>query len=384
MSMNILMMNCLRFLFPQQSRFLSSKLGLSFFHIDTILFARSLKMISQRNTSMSKCRTISTVPFMYKKFNGNQLYRLVNVMDELDKMIILDLCRNCRQSYQALAQKYDITLNAIKNRIQKLLDEGVLEFCIEPQVAMFDGNWAIAFITTTGEEDQKSFIKELGENRMVNEVGTLSGNNYIIYAVYSGMEGLSEFNKFLRSLEPVKDTEVYQIFMERGVKVEISKRQLRILHCLLDDPRMQLSKIAECSGYSAKTVRKVLNEVMESEGLLFGGRMRLNSSDSVAFMVQIEWDEQDSELQDILKWLNIEFPKEYWVPLITVSRPIFFAIFLVESVKEINPIVEKIKKTTFVKSATSIMGNESYSFHDLRRYWLEERFIEAGLKPTLE
>jgi Lrp/AsnC family transcriptional regulator for asnA, asnC and gidA len=321
---------------------------------------------------------------MYRKFNGELLYRLVNVMDMLDKMIILDLSQNCRQSYQALARKYDITLNAIKNRIQNLLDEGVLEFCIEAQVAMFDGNWAIAFITTTGEEDQKSFIKELGENRMVNEVGTLSGNNYIIYAVYSGLEGLFEFNKFLRSLEPVKDTEVYQILMNRGVKVEISKRQLRILHCLLDDPRMQLSKIAECSGYSAKTVRKVLNEVMESEGLLFGGRMRLNSSDSVAFMVQIEWDEQDSELQDILKWLNIEFPKEYWVPLITVSRPIFFAIFLVESVKEINPIVEKIKKTTFVKSATSIMGNESYSFHDLRRYWLEERFIEAGLKPTLE
>ncbi|MFW9932262.1 MAG: hypothetical protein ACFFDR_06365, partial [Candidatus Thorarchaeota archaeon] len=109
-----------------------------------------------------------------------------------------------------------------------------------------------------------------------------------------------------------------------------------------------------------------------------------NSSDSVAFMVQIEWDEQDSELQDILNWFKIEFPIEYWVPLITVSRPIIFAVFLVDSVKEINPIVEKIKKTTFVKSAASIMGNESYSFHDLRRYWLEERFIEAGLKPTLE
>ncbi|MFW9908887.1 MAG: Lrp/AsnC family transcriptional regulator [Candidatus Thorarchaeota archaeon] len=305
-------------------------------------------------------------------------------MDMLDKMIIMDLHQNCRQSYQALARKYETTPNAIKNRIKNLLAKGVVEFCIEPHLAMFDGNWAIAFITTTGEEDQKSFIKELGKNRMVNEVGTLSGNAYIIYAVYSGMEGLSEFNRFLRSLEPVKETEVYQILMNRGVKVEISKRQLRILHCLLDDPRMQLSKIADCSGYSAKTVRKVLSESIESEGFYFGVRMRLNSTDSIAFMVQIEWDEQDSELQDILYWLNIEFPIEYWVPLITVSRPIIFAIFLVDSVKEINPIVEKIKKATFVKSAASIMGSESYSFHDLRRYWFEERFIEAGLGPTLE
>ena len=305
-------------------------------------------------------------------------------MDQLDKMIIMDLIMNCRQSYQALARKYEITLNSIKNRIQNLLAEGVFEFHIEPHLAMLDGNWAIAFITTTGEEDQQSFIKELGENRMVNEVGTLSGNGYIIYAVYSGLEGLSGFNKFLRSLDSVKEIEVHQILMHRGSKVEISKKQLRVLHCLIDDPRMQLSKIAECSGYSAKTVRKVLNEAMESEGLWFGGRLHLNSTDSVAFIVQIEWDEQESELQDILKWLNIEFPIEYWVPLITVSRPIIFAIFLVGSVKEINPIVEKIKKAAFIKSATSIMGSDSYSFHDLRRYWFEEKFIEAGLEPTLE
>ena len=64
----------------------------------------------------------------------------------------MDLIMNCRQSYQALARKYEITLNAIKKRIQKMLAEGVFEFRVEPHVAMIDGNWAIAFITTTGEE----------------------------------------------------------------------------------------------------------------------------------------------------------------------------------------------------------------------------------------
>ncbi len=308
----------------------------------------------------------------------------MSVLDQLDKMIMMDLLNNCRQSYQALSQKHGVTLNAIKKRIQKLLADGVFEFCIEPNVAMIDGNWAIAFITTTGKEDQQSFIKELGENRMVNEVGTLSGAGYILYAVYSGLEGLSEFNRFLRSLEPVKDIEVHQLLMNRGSKIEISKKQLRVLHCIIDDPRMQLSKIAECSGYSAKTVRKALNELMESEGLWFGGRIHLNAADSVAFLVRIEWDEQKSELQDILEWLNVEFPIEYWLPMITASRPFIVAVFLVDSVKEINPIVEKIKKATFVKSATSVMGSESYSFHDLRRYWFEERFIDAGLKPRPE
>ena len=305
-------------------------------------------------------------------------------MDQLDKKIVMDLLLNCRQSYQALARKYDITLNAIKKRIQNLLADGVFEFHLLPHLAMIDGNWAVAFITTTGEEDQQSFIKELGENRMITEVGTLSGNNYIIYAVYSGLEGLSEFNKFLRSLKPVNEIDVHQILMHRGSKVEVSKKQLRILRCLIDDPRMQLSKIAECSGYSAKTVRRALNEVMESEGLWFGVRLNLSVADEVAFILRIDWDEQESELQGILEWLNAEFPIEYWAPLIAVSRPIVFAIFLVDKVKEINPIVDKIKKAVFVKSTLPIMGSESYSFHDLRRYWIEERFVEAGLKPSLE
>jgi len=172
--------------------------------------------------------------------------------------------------------------------------------------------------------------------------------------------------------------------MPRGSKVEISKKQLRILRCLIDDPRMQLSKIAECSGYSAKTVRRALNEVMESEGLWFGVKLEFSLADDIGFMVIIEWNEQESELQDILEWLNVEFPVEYWVPKIAASRPIIFAIFLVGSKREINPIVEKIKKTAFTKSVTFIMGSEGYSFPDLRRYWIEERFIEAELQPSLE
>jgi len=105
-------------------------------------------------------------------------------MDQLDKMIVMDLSLNCRQSYQALARKYDITLNAIKKRIQKLLALGFIEFYLLPHLAMLDGNWALSFITTSGQEDQQSFIKELGENRMVTGVGTLSRNSYIINSIY--------------------------------------------------------------------------------------------------------------------------------------------------------------------------------------------------------
>lgn len=293
-------------------------------------------------------------------------------------MIVLDLLQNCRQSYQGIARKNRVTMNAIKKRIQKLLETGVIEFCIEPNVGMIDGDWALAFISTTGEEDQSEFIMSLGRNRMINEIGTVSGGGYIIYAVYRGLEELAEFNKLLRSLQPVKDIEVHQLLMNRGTKTELSQQEVKILRCIVNDPRMRLSKIAECTGYSAKTVRRVLNDLIDGDSIWFGARLRLNAADSVTFLAKIEWDEQQTELSNILKWLSTDFP-EFWVPMISATEPVVFAAFLVDGVKGITPLIEKIRSAEFIKSAISIMGGESYSFSDVRRYWLDDKFAEYGL-----
>lgn len=297
-------------------------------------------------------------------------------------MIIMDLLQNCRQSYQAIAKKHRVTMNAIKKRVQKLLDSGIIEFCIEPNVGMMDGDWALAFISTSGEEDQSEFIAKLGQNRMINEVGTVSGGGYIVYAVYTGLEELAEFNKFLRSQQPVKDIEVYQLLMNRGSKIELTQQEFRILRCIINDPRMRLSKIAECSEYSAKTVRRILNGLIDGDSIWFGARLRLNAADSITFLAKIEWDEQQKELSDILGWLSTDFP-EFWVPMISATEPIIFAALLVDSVKGITPLIEKIRSAKFVKSAISIMGGESYSFPDVRRYWLEEKFAAYGLVQKL-
>ena len=314
---------------------------------------------------------------MYKENIVNFAIGLVPWLDLLDKQIILDLLQNCRQSYQALARKYGVTLNAIKKRIQKLLEDGVISFVVEPHLANLDGDWVLAIVSTKGTEDPADFVNQLGSNAMINEVGPLSGGGYIIFAIYEGREGLSELATFLRTFDHVKDVEIHQVLIDKGKKVDFSKRELRILRCLLDDPRMRISKIAECTGYSAKTVRRGLQEITESSGIWFTVRLRLNAGDGVTFLAKIEWDERKAEIQDVLDWLSNEFPISYWVPLISVSQPVVHAAFVVDNVRDINPIMERIKKGHFVNSAISIMGTESYSFPDLRRQWLQEKVLES-------
>ncbi|MFW9954200.1 MAG: Lrp/AsnC family transcriptional regulator [Candidatus Thorarchaeota archaeon] len=298
-------------------------------------------------------------------------------MDHLDKTIILDLVQNCRLSYQSIAKKNGVSLNTIKKRIRSYLQDGIIEFSIEPHLANMDGDWAVAIVTTNGTEVPREFIEHLGNHDMINEVGPLSGGGYIIFAVYVGREGLSELATFLRTTEHVMKVEIHQVLIDRGKKVEFSRSELKILRCLMDRPRMRLSKIADCTGYSAKTVRRGLQRIIESNGIWFTVRLRLNAGNSLVFMARIEWNERKAKVQDVITWLNTEFPVSHWIPLISVSEPIMYSVFVVDQVKEINPILSQIKSQDFVQSAISIMGTESYSFQDLRRKWLQDRILEV-------
>ncbi|MFW9907158.1 MAG: Lrp/AsnC family transcriptional regulator [Candidatus Thorarchaeota archaeon] len=298
-------------------------------------------------------------------------------MDHLDKTIILDLVQNCRISYQSIAKKNGVSLNTIKKRIRSYLQDGIIEFSIEPHLANMDGDWAVAIVTANGTEVPREFIEHLGNHDMINEVGPLSGGGYIIFAVYVGREGLSELATFLRTTEHVMKVEIHQVLIDRGKKVEFSRSELKILRCLMDRPRMRLSKIADCTGYSAKTVRRGLQRIIESNGIWFTVRLRLNAGNSLVFMARIEWNERKAKVQDVITWLNTEFPVSHWIPLISVSEPIMYSVFVVDQVKEINPILSQIKSQDFVQSAISIMGTESYSFQDLRRKWLQDRILEV-------
>jgi len=47
-------------------------------------------------------------------------------MDKLDRQILDELGYQCRVSFSKLAEKFDVSLNTIKNRVEALVDEGVI------------------------------------------------------------------------------------------------------------------------------------------------------------------------------------------------------------------------------------------------------------------
>ena len=102
-------------------------------------------------------------------------------MDSLDRSIFDALDTNCRISYEELARKHGITPNAVRKRVLKLIDSGVIiKFMVLLSEAQIDANYLVAILKMDGSQDDALLTKILTDNRMVFVVLPLSNGDFII------------------------------------------------------------------------------------------------------------------------------------------------------------------------------------------------------------
>ena len=295
------------------------------------------------------------------------------MIDSLDKSILNELGSNCRTSYQKISEKYSVSATAVKKRVEKLIQSGIIaEFIIEFNLAMIDGEFFVAVIRTDSSVIEEKFIEILGSNEMISEVGALTDGVFIVFGSYIGSEGLMKIGKFLRTQHSTIDVEIHTLLFPKGQKFRLKNLHLRVLRCLLDDPRMPVTKIAKKTGLAARTVSRAIDEILESQAVRLSIRWNLNAADSITFLSKITWDEGKSDIDSIMQWLRNEFPVEFWEPLISADSPTMFPAFVVESLRDVEKITRKLQQADFVESVVTLIGKPSRSFYDLRRYRLEE------------
>jgi len=227
----------------------------------------------------------------------------VEVLDSIDKRILLALDEDCRLSYQALAEKLGLTATAIKKRMDKLVETGVIEeFCIVLKPAMMGSDYLIALVYTDGSEDEEEFIDLIGSNLMVVQVGqivTSVGRLYFVHCEYVGAEGLQNLGAFLRTLDSVTDIELHTTLISHGEKWDVKKLHLRVLKHLLDDARMQIGDISERSGLTARRVSRAIQEMQDSNAFWFAVRWNLSLGTNTEFYLKIRYDEQRIKMESV-------------------------------------------------------------------------------------
>lgn len=304
-------------------------------------------------------------------------------LDPTDKTILLALDENCRLSYQSLADMLGVTANAVKKRMDRLIETGVIEeYSIVLRPAMMGSDYLIALVSTDGSENEEKFMEHLGSHLMIIQVGQIvtgTGRLYFLHCEYIGAEGLQNVGSFLRTLESVTNIELHTILTKPGEMFEIKNLHLRVLKYLLDDARMQVSEISEQSGLTSRRVSRAIQEMQSSNAFWFAVRWNLSLGQNTEFYLKIEYDEQVSRMDAIDEWLRERFPDDYWFSFYSAMEPILFAKFVTNHFRDAEEISRSTKNTPFSKSVDVLLSYPVRKFTRLGKIKIEEMIRDSGI-----
>lgn len=321
-------------------------------------------------------------------------FRLVSIMDLVSKKLLLELNRNCRISLQALARKLDLSVNGVKKRLQKLTEAGIIRgYFIYPTLAMLDAESAVAILSTTDPTPEESLLDKVGTSPMVYAASILSTGDALVFADYEGTKGLAELGAHLRQFPEVTKVELHTLITERGAKCELKTAQLKVLKCLRADARMSISQIASETQLTPRRVRKIVKEFLGDGGsddeffvkrqsigdrqaaqacIYFRVAWDLNAGGATAFLVRIERNEQKALIGEVVEWLQQKFPIQFWYAYASATMPTLFNVFIVDHLRDANPIIKEISQCPLIDSVKAIFGYPTKRYTGLRELWFEK------------
>lgn len=307
-------------------------------------------------------------------------------LDEIDIAILREIATNCRASYRALAQKTGLSPNAIKHRLAKLVEDGVIaRFAVKLSAEMAGFDCFLAFVLTDGTEKISDFTSLIGKMPMVYHVSALAcvrGSAYLVAGEYSGYNMLAEVGAFLRSIEQVHNVELHTMLttdIEVGRRTEFSRSQLKVLRCLIQDPRMQIREISQMSGLSPRTVRRSLKQLKENGGINFSASFDMAAAGFLDVFLRVNWNDKMISVDELIQWLWKEYPVVFWAPWSSASEPVMFADFLVRSHQEAERISIHIREAPFVISTSILVSFSAVKFPYFTELKLKEILDEAGV-----
>ena len=323
------------------------------------------------------------------------------LLDLLDKQIILALNENCRISYQALATELGLSVNAVKKRINKLIETGViLEFYAYLSLAMSGGEILLVIISLEPSTSGQQVLDSISADQHVFAGSILSDGRLLLFAEYRGALELDELGRFLHGLDGVTHIEMHTLLYEKGGKCELTKTDLKVLKVIKSDARMPIAQIAEHTGLTPKRVRMVLKKLMGETGSApefftettsFGDARttrqcvhfrilwNLNAAGSTTFIIRIDWDVEKGTRGDLIDWLQSEYPNKFWYALTSASQPTLFCVFVVDHMRDAGPLTQEVGNGPLVASVDILFGYPTKKFDNPRVVLLDQLIKEADL-----
>ena len=321
-------------------------------------------------------------------------------IDQVDERLMIELGVNARLSYTTLAQDLGMTVNAVKKRVAKLMEQGVLVgFDVVINAGLCYGGQPVdlvfGWVSTNGSEEEEELIQQLGSFPSINLVAKTTQDTYGFRAMVSGFEGVSELTQFLEMLQGVTEIHtdvVLHLGRPKGLvgpkfstpqyiyEYTFSKSDLLVLRSLREDPRMSISKIAKQTGLTAKRVRKILGMFHETRVAVVHANFNLGAAGFMSAYLRVKLDLNVLSPEEFRDWAFTQFPWEWLGTFSRVDSPsTIIQLIAAEHISRIEEITKQVKSAPAVQTVETIVLYSGQEFPGKMHHRVDELLEDAGL-----
>ena len=214
-------------------------------------------------------------------------------MDSKDFQLPAALHENARQSYRALGNRVSLSAPAVRDRLQALEKSDIIQ-----------GYWVTPDPTIFGRQDLLVFYQDERTREEAVNALTVRDVAFVAWKIDGGLTvQLWPLNKeeSVKELTRKLGEPSGQALVEHPPRRPLSLADWRIIDVLLDDPRIELSRLCKATGLSPKTVRKHMSSMIRDEEIYITPRLgTLSGSGELVYHLVVDGKVPLSELRRAL------------------------------------------------------------------------------------
>jgi len=321
------------------------------------------------------------------------IYRLQGArLDNIDLQIIRLLARDSRTPYRSIAADVGITQGAAKERINKMLSNGVIQrfvVLINPIIFGYEKLCVLIVKNITKTTKEQDLFKKL----------SLLGD---LVAYSEELEGSYIFRLYVKDITQYKIETVTDLLKPATVEaffadfsppptMKIHSSDLEIMKCLLSDARKSVDNIAKETSLSPRTVARRLEKMRGNYVSQFTISRNLTSMRLTGYMefdvlIHVELARHQSVLEKIYRELDeylIFIPAWY-------QREVIVAVFFCANISTTKLILRKLESYNGVNKVesfirTNITINQNWLKREIdKRITTNQNYLSSSAVATTE
>jgi DNA-binding Lrp family transcriptional regulator len=302
-------------------------------------------------------------------------------MDKTDMSLIMLLIANSRLSYTELAEKLNLSVNAIHKRIQLLIETGVIRK-FTAKISLFSANAIVVFVSGTSQlgsfQDLPDKLQEHGSIYWLAEGG---GKFLFIGAFLKTLNELSDLLVFVKKEAGLSEPTVSIMASAplqatpnpKPTDLALCDLEYKIIRSLKDDSRKAVSEVATEVGVSAKTVRRRLIRMTKNNLIELSLEWYPDKSNDIFTLLDLHL-KSDADMAIVPYQILRKYAPNtlfYWC-FVNIPNVVTYTIWT-NNMNELQSLRESLEKEQGVASIVSNILYTGYIFNTWRDRLVENQ-----------